>query len=288
MTDTKNLKHVFISYKHEEHSHSFVAQLIDKLRESDLEFWTDKHISGGREWRKEIDQALELAFAVIVVLTPESAISPYVTYEWAYAMGLGRTILPVLLDGSLSDLHPKIEPLQYHDFRKRKDPWKDLIEDLIKEKSRLLNQPNSDRDSYEATPKRTSALNKRDKKLLQDFVDLVPYKLIPYLRSAKLFESNDVFSVYDADFGYRLLYDRIIEIKDFCELPHFFVVEDQKLASMMRELALRIRFMRYEDTDEEALRSEGYDNPLFSHDQVQEAYLIFSRHVLEQYPDLFY
>ncbi|MEO1164977.1 MAG: toll/interleukin-1 receptor domain-containing protein, partial [Chloroflexota bacterium] len=89
------MKHVFISYKREDVE--FVFELEQQLKQADVDVWTDAQIQAGQNWRSKIDDALQDAFAVIVVMTPEARTSEYVTYEWAFAMGLGKPIVPLTI-----------------------------------------------------------------------------------------------------------------------------------------------------------------------------------------------
>ncbi|MEO0595593.1 MAG: toll/interleukin-1 receptor domain-containing protein [Chloroflexota bacterium] len=106
------MKHVFISYKREDVE--FVFELEQQLKQADVDVWTDAQIQAGQNWRSKIDDALQDAFAVIVVMTPEARTSEYVTYEWAFAMGLGKPIVPLTI--TPTELHPKLFDVQYVDF----------------------------------------------------------------------------------------------------------------------------------------------------------------------------
>jgi hypothetical protein len=62
--------HLFISYKRED-----VYQrnaLIAKLKSVGIPYWADIELNAGEAWRESIDEALENAFAVAVILTPRS------------------------------------------------------------------------------------------------------------------------------------------------------------------------------------------------------------------------
>ncbi|KAB2855492.1 MAG: toll/interleukin-1 receptor domain-containing protein, partial [Anaerolineae bacterium] len=72
---------VFISYSRKDTR--FVRYLQTKFEKEEFSFWIDKdRLEGGVDWRQEIDKAIRTSFALIVVLSPESAASKYVTYEW--------------------------------------------------------------------------------------------------------------------------------------------------------------------------------------------------------------
>lgn len=72
---------IFISYASEDRV--FVKRLSTILRNRGLSVWTDTAIE--RVWRQEIDEFLEAALLIVVVVTPNSMESAYVTYEWSRA-----------------------------------------------------------------------------------------------------------------------------------------------------------------------------------------------------------
>jgi hypothetical protein len=49
-----------------------------------------------------------------VALSQDSVASSYVTFEWAYGLGKGKTIVPLRLEAC--KVHPRLEPIQYLDF----------------------------------------------------------------------------------------------------------------------------------------------------------------------------
>ncbi|SDN07422.1 TIR domain-containing protein [Kriegella aquimaris] len=116
---------IFISYSSAD---SDFAELMKmKLEGSDIIVWRDIHeIAAGEEWRNEIDFGLLSSDILIVLLTKNSAKSSYVTYEWAWALGNGKNIIPILIEPC--EIHPRIKVLQYLDFQNRKRPWNTLIE----------------------------------------------------------------------------------------------------------------------------------------------------------------
>ncbi len=121
--------HVFVSYARRDTE--FVERMREKLRASAFEIWTDSALAPGADWRLEIDEAIRSAFALIVVITPESKTSEYVTYEWAFALGIGIRVIPLVLKPTR--LHPRLEFLQHVDFINFNSddfPWERLIEGL--------------------------------------------------------------------------------------------------------------------------------------------------------------
>jgi hypothetical protein len=128
--------HLFVSYARKDHD--FVESLREYLRETEFQVWTDSALSPGSDWRQEIDEAIRQAFAVIVVITPESKTSEYVTYEWAFALGIGKRVIPLILKPTR--LHPRLEFLQHIDFipdDHGEYPWERLVEGL----QRLRDEP---------------------------------------------------------------------------------------------------------------------------------------------------
>jgi hypothetical protein len=104
--------------------------MSERLRNAGFEVWVDtKKLRAGQDWREEIDQAIRESLALIVILTPEAVTSQYVTYEWAFAMGVGIPVIPILREQT--ELHPRLVGLHYLDFTVGDNhPWEDLIERL--------------------------------------------------------------------------------------------------------------------------------------------------------------
>ena len=85
----------------------------------------------GDDWRQSIDEGIQSSDALIVVISPNSAESSYVTYEWALALGLGVKIIPLLL--ATTKMHPRLEVFHYLDFTKSMSrPWETLVEEINK------------------------------------------------------------------------------------------------------------------------------------------------------------
>ena len=124
------MSHIFISYNQADSDFSEI--LHNKLEQNGFTVWRDvAGLRGGEDWRKGIDDGIKQAFALIVVMTPEAKASEYVTYERAFAWGSGVKVIPLLLEQT--QLHPRLESLQYLDFSNRQArPWNTLIE-LLRE-----------------------------------------------------------------------------------------------------------------------------------------------------------
>jgi hypothetical protein len=115
----------FISHAKEDGD--FAENLKGRLREAGLDGWIDIDVlEAGVDWRKEIDEAILESRALILVLSPDSKASEYVTYEWAFALGSGLRIVPLMLRDT--SIHPRLEVFQYLDFTNRRArPWNRLF-----------------------------------------------------------------------------------------------------------------------------------------------------------------
>jgi hypothetical protein len=109
------MSHVFLSCKHEDGD--FADLVTGKLQAAGFAVWVDTDLQVGEDWRKEIDQGIMDAIALIVIMTPEAKASEYVTYEWAFALGAGKKVIPLVFKPT--PLHPRLEALQYLDFTNR-------------------------------------------------------------------------------------------------------------------------------------------------------------------------
>jgi len=118
------MKHVFISYAREDRE--FALEMSHRLRESRVRPWQDlRNLVGGDSWQETVDTALRNAAALIVIISPHASRSQYVTYEWAFALGAGVRVIPVLYKETR--LHPRLKSIHYIDFASgRGTPWIDL------------------------------------------------------------------------------------------------------------------------------------------------------------------
>lgn len=130
---------VFLSYSDKDHY--FAERAVDKLAEADIELWRDKgQLVPGTEWRKGIETGISTSLAVLVALSPDSAKSSYVTYEWAYAMGKGKHVIPLKL--RQCKVHKRLDDLQALDFSvPMVQPWERLIELIREEEMKARSAP---------------------------------------------------------------------------------------------------------------------------------------------------
>jgi HEAT repeat protein len=121
------MSHIFISYNQEDAD--FAAVLMTNLEKAGFDTWMDKsRLRAGSDWSQEIDQGIFTALAVVLVMSPDSRASEYVTYEWSCAIGAGVRVVPLLRRET--QIHPRLGRLQYLDFHGNVRPWDDLIREL--------------------------------------------------------------------------------------------------------------------------------------------------------------
>jgi hypothetical protein len=119
---------VFLSHSKKDHYFAELAGI--KLDEAGIHLWRDQgQLRAGSDWRGGIEQGIAGSLAVVVALSQESTQSSYVTFEWAYGLGKGKTVVPIKLEACT--VHPRLEPIQYLDFSVPGAlPWNLLIEHI--------------------------------------------------------------------------------------------------------------------------------------------------------------
>ena len=91
---------IFISYAHEDSA--LVDELCNRLSAEGMQFFRDtKDILWGGTISSDVQQALEQAGGVVVVVSPASVKSQWVPYEIGYATALRKPILPFLTHPSI-------------------------------------------------------------------------------------------------------------------------------------------------------------------------------------------
>ena len=155
------MAHIFISYKHDDSD--FPELLRSRLEKEGFTTWMDTDIKTGDRWSASIDKAIADSFAVVVIMTPEARASEFITYEWSFALGLNKFVLPIVF--RTTDLHPKLSELQTLNFtNKNIRPWDQLAQHLKEaEKATEEDDQKSDQTGQGATS------NPIVVKLLNDF-----------------------------------------------------------------------------------------------------------------------
>jgi len=85
------------------------------LEEPGTEIWLDvDDIPPGMKWSSAIQEGLDSADVMLVIVSPDSMASSNVEDEWQYALDRGVPVIPVLLEPA--DVHFQLNRLQYIDF----------------------------------------------------------------------------------------------------------------------------------------------------------------------------
>lgn len=106
------MTHVFISYSHKDFEQR--NSLIEYLTQAEFKLWYDERLEGGDDWRDEITTAIDEAYAILLVVTENAMNSHYCTYEWAYALGTGAPVIPLIFeDISVVKIHAPLRSRQF-------------------------------------------------------------------------------------------------------------------------------------------------------------------------------
>lgn len=110
----KNEKH-FISYSRVDAS-DFALRLASDLKANGFNIWLDQQdIRGGVVWDIAVQQALEEAECMIIILSRSSVNSPNVLDEVSFALKSNKKVYPVLKDDCKIPF--RLDRIQYIDFR---------------------------------------------------------------------------------------------------------------------------------------------------------------------------
>lgn len=108
------MNQVFISYSRLDEI--FARQLAADLDRDGLDVWIDvEDIPPGANWSNAINDGLNKADLMLLILTPNSVDSKNVEDEWQYFHNLGKPLIPLWLEPS-GRLHYQLARLQYIDF----------------------------------------------------------------------------------------------------------------------------------------------------------------------------
>src|SRR5579859_3821914 len=121
---------IFICYSHQDRA--LVDDLIANLKDASLKaltFWFDRSIDRGAKWKDEIDTHLLSSLVVLVIATVHSNTSTWCTYEWARALGMGKTVIPLIY--SSDHIHEKLSEINGFDFNQGQRPYPEIKQRLI-------------------------------------------------------------------------------------------------------------------------------------------------------------
>ncbi|MGB8342939.1 MAG: toll/interleukin-1 receptor domain-containing protein [Chthoniobacterales bacterium] len=90
------MSHLFISYSHLDRDY---AHALAEALKNEFTVWIDDRIDFGETWPRVIQEKLDAAAAVIVIMTPRAYESRWVQNELARALRKEKPIFPLLLEG---------------------------------------------------------------------------------------------------------------------------------------------------------------------------------------------
>lgn len=103
---------VFISYARKDKD--YVYTLAKELRRVGVNIWIDQDIEPGSNWDDSIENALNDCDMMLLIATPDSMASEYVTHEWSYVMGSGKPVYPFIPPFAVPDnIHPRLQRVQH-------------------------------------------------------------------------------------------------------------------------------------------------------------------------------
>ncbi|MFD4591478.1 MULTISPECIES: TIR domain-containing protein [Streptomyces] len=102
---------VFLSYAVQDEPEA--RRLEQALGLTGIDIWTDKMLRAGDQWAQVISEALENADVILVLISPSSLASQWVTREWQFALMRSKRVIPVLVHGATyADLPPALAVIQ--------------------------------------------------------------------------------------------------------------------------------------------------------------------------------
>lgn len=107
------LPKLFLSYSRR--NLAVATDLMAKLKKFGFEVWHDESsMIAGVKWLEAIDGGIQACDILLVLLSRHATKSEYVQYEWSFAMGAGKIVIPLRLDSC--NIHPKLLQLQVLEY----------------------------------------------------------------------------------------------------------------------------------------------------------------------------
>jgi len=136
MTNVREIRRAFISYSRQDRE--FADRLAIDLRANDIEVWVDFEglEPGTSDWETELRDAIDESFAVLLIASPDSRVSPYVKSELLLAEAKSLPLYALWAKGDhwIDSIPMRLASMQYQDFRGAAygDGFARLLRDLRK------------------------------------------------------------------------------------------------------------------------------------------------------------
>src|SRR5258708_23352251 len=109
----QKLPRLFICYSRKDEE--FAEKLVNDLITAGFEVWLDKrNILPGANWGNSIQEGLDTADTLLLLVTPDSMASENVALEWQYYFDNHKPIVPLLIKAA--KLHFQVSRFQYVRF----------------------------------------------------------------------------------------------------------------------------------------------------------------------------
>lgn len=133
--------HVFLSYSRKD-AH-FVDRVRHTLTRADIPVWLDTQelVPGTPNWEQAITDALDAAFALVLIASPDAKISPYVQGEVAFAEANHIPIFIIWARGENWSRTVPLHLIRAQHVDARQERYQDALADLIAQIKPLLGAP---------------------------------------------------------------------------------------------------------------------------------------------------
>jgi hypothetical protein len=118
MDTSKDLLNVFISYKRTDTE--VVDRLEVDLRVRSFDTWLDRNdlaVVGGSSWKAALQKAIDDSHVIVLVVSPDAVESPFVRWEYRYALRIERRVIPVLAKDCPQGVPAELARLDWLDLR---------------------------------------------------------------------------------------------------------------------------------------------------------------------------
>jgi pSer/pThr/pTyr-binding forkhead associated (FHA) protein len=124
---------IFLSYSRKDRE--TMLRIRTDLRISNISVWTDENLTPGTPlWRQAIENAIESAGCIVIILSPDAKQSPWVQREIDYASTQNKPIIPLLVRGDERTAIPlTLISAQWADLRENYDVQFNGVLNIIKQ-----------------------------------------------------------------------------------------------------------------------------------------------------------
>lgn len=262
---------VFISYGHKDVR--YLEQLVEHLtyyeRNNLIEFWSDKKITAGSEWREEIKRAIDATKVAVLLISPSFLASKFIAENELpplldAAKKEGAIILPVIVRPSnfedtelvnFQAVNSPSMPIAKMKSYQRDDLWAKVVRDIKKaivpqqlQSSTSGSQQSTIVQSIQAGDGRSlSAIEQRGNFTDDDFRNVERYSLFKAICEAfNFFElrmlCSELGTRYDfiVDFQELTFSDAVFHVIEYCQQPDQYVLLVRKVLEARPHLAEKL------------------------------------------------